>query len=164
MPDDHEQAHRAWRIPDELWERIVPLLPPRTPPPFGGYRPRVNARQAMDAIFCVLRTGCQRQALHATGLCASRAAHRRCQEWTEADVCVAVWEQGLVAYEALHGIDWGLARAGWGDDPSPSRGGTRWASPPRTAARSAPSAASSPTAVGGRLASRSTGPSGMTVR
>ena len=26
MPDDHEHARRDWRMPDELWERIVPLL------------------------------------------------------------------------------------------------------------------------------------------
>jgi hypothetical protein len=31
MPADHEKAHGDWRIPDELWERIVPLLPPRKP-------------------------------------------------------------------------------------------------------------------------------------
>ena len=52
--------------------------------------------KAMDAIFFVLRTGCQWQALNATGICASRAAHRRFQEWTEADVFVALWEQGHV--------------------------------------------------------------------
>jgi hypothetical protein len=33
-------------------------------------------------------------------------AHRRFQEWTEADVFVALWEEGLVAYDALRGIDW----------------------------------------------------------
>ena len=106
MPDDHEKAHRDWRIPDELWERIVPLLPPRKPHPLGCHRPRVDDRKAMDAIFFVLRTGCQWQALNETGICSSRSAHRRFQEWTEADVCVALWEQGLVEYDALHGLDW----------------------------------------------------------
>ena len=50
----------------------------------------------MEAIFFVLRTGCQWQALHETGICSRSSAHRRFQEWTEADVCVALWEQGLV--------------------------------------------------------------------
>jgi len=95
----------GWRIPDVWWERIIPLLPARKPPPFGGHRPRVDDRKAMDAIFFVLRTGCQWQALHATGICASRAAHRRCQEWVEADVFVALWAQGLVDYDALQGLD-----------------------------------------------------------
>ena len=32
--------------------------------------------------------------------------HRRFQEWVQADVFVTLWEQGLVEYEALKGIDW----------------------------------------------------------
>ena len=46
MPDEHEKACGDWRIPDELWERIVPLLPPRKPHPLGCHRPRVDDRQA----------------------------------------------------------------------------------------------------------------------
>ena len=106
MPDHHEQSHCDWRIPDALWERIVPLLPPRKRHPLGCHRPRVNDRKAMDAIFFVLRTGCQWNALHETGICSSSSAHRRFQEWVEADVFVALWEQGLVDYDALQGIDW----------------------------------------------------------
>jgi transposase len=105
MPDKHAQAGDDWRIPDELWEHIVPLLPPRKPHPLGCHRPRVDDRQAMAAIFFVLRTGCQWGALDATGLCSPSAAHRRFQEWPEADVCVALGEQGLVDYDALQGID-----------------------------------------------------------
>src|SRR5262249_21917172 len=67
MPDEHEQACRDWRMPDELWERIVPLLPPRKPHPLGCHRPRVDDRQAMDAIFFVLRTGCPWGALDRRG-------------------------------------------------------------------------------------------------
>lgn len=106
MPNAHEHAHDDWRIPDALWERIQPLLPPRKPHPLGCHRPRVDDRRAMDAIFFVLRTGCQWSALKATGICSKSAAHRRFQAWTEADVFVALWEQGLGAYDALQGIDW----------------------------------------------------------
>ena len=106
MPDVYEQARRDWRIPDALWERIEPLLPPRKRHPLGCHRPRVDDRKAMDAIFFVLRTGCQWNALNATGICSSSSAHRRFQEWTAADVFVALWEQGLVEYDALQGIDW----------------------------------------------------------
>ena len=106
MPNDRDTSHDDWRIPDALWERIVPLLPPRKPHPLGGHRPRVDDRKAMDAIFFVLRTGCQWNALNETGICSSSSAHRRFQEWVEADVFVALWEQGLVEYDALQGIDW----------------------------------------------------------
>jgi putative transposase len=106
MSDDQENVRRDWRIPDELWERIQPLLPPLKPPPLGCHRPRVDDRRAMDAIFFVLRTGCQWNALHDTGICSSSSAHRRFQEWTEAGVFLALWEQGLLEYAALQGIDW----------------------------------------------------------
>src|SRR3954469_18908716 len=106
MPEDPENTRCDWRLPDELWERIVPLLPPRKPHPLGCHRPRVDDRQAMDAIFFVLRTGCQWNALHATGLCSSSAAHRRFQEWTAAGVCRALWTNGLVEYAAWQGMAW----------------------------------------------------------
>jgi putative transposase len=105
MHEDHEQLHRDGRIPDALWEHIVPLLPPRKPHPLGCHRPRVDDRKAMDAIVFGLRTGCQGHALHETGLCSSRTAYRRFQEWTAADVFLRRWTQGLVADAARQRID-----------------------------------------------------------
>jgi transposase len=60
----------------------------------------------MDAIFFVLRTGCQWNALNATGICSSSSAHRRFQEWTAAGVFVTLWAEGLREYDALKGLDW----------------------------------------------------------
>jgi len=95
-----------WRIPDELWKRIEPLLPPRKPHLLGCHNPRVDDRRAMDAIFFVLRTGCQWNALNATGICSSSSAHRRFQEWQAAGVFEKLWALGLKKYDALKGIDW----------------------------------------------------------
>ena len=95
-----------WRIPDDLWERIEPLLPPRKPHPLGCHNPRVDDRRAMDAIFFVLRTGCQWNALNATRICSSSSAHRRFQEWQAAGVFEKLWALGLKKYDALKGIDW----------------------------------------------------------
>ena len=69
-----------WRIPDPLWDRIVPLLPPRPPHPLGCHNPRVPDRRAMDAIFFVLRTGCRWKAPDATKFCPGPTAHGRFQE------------------------------------------------------------------------------------
>lgn len=101
-----EQAQSDWRIPDVLWARIEPLLPPRKPHPLGCHNPRVEDRAAMDAIFFRLRTGCQWNALSATGICSSSSAHRRFQEWSEAGVFLKLWQVGLAEYDALQGIDW----------------------------------------------------------
>jgi transposase len=95
-----------WRMPDELWMRIAPLLPPGKPHPLGCHNPRVDNRRAMDAIFFVLRTGCQWNALNATDLCSSSAAHRRFQEWTAAGVFRQLWAHGLATDDELVGIDW----------------------------------------------------------
>lgn len=55
-------AKGSWTISDALWGQMVPLLPPERPKPTGG-RPRMPDRPAMEAIFYVLRTGCQWKAL-----------------------------------------------------------------------------------------------------
>src|SRR5918998_1456128 len=96
----------GWRLPDALWAEMEPLLPPRPKHPLGCDNPRVPDRSAMDAIFFVLRTGCQWNALRETTLCSSSSAHRRFQEWTRAGVLAAFWREGLLAYDALRGIDW----------------------------------------------------------
>jgi transposase len=106
MRDGTEKVRRDWRIPDALWHKIEPLLPPRKAHPLGCHRPRVPDRAAMDAIFFVLRTGCQWNALNETKLCSSSSAHRRFQEWGEAGVFLELWKQELLAYDALEGIDW----------------------------------------------------------
>jgi putative transposase len=108
---------RARRIPstggcfgltDELWALLEPLLPVhQNTHPLGGGRPRVPERVCAEAIFFVLRTGCQWNALAATGLCASSTAHDRCfQQWVEEGFFLRFWQAGLAAYDAFAGIDW----------------------------------------------------------
>jgi putative transposase len=96
----------GWRLPDVLWAKMEPLLPPRPRHPLGCHNPRVPDRAAMDAIFFVLRTGCQWNALGETTICSSSSAHRRFQEWLAAGVFAAFWREGLLAYDELRGIDW----------------------------------------------------------
>lgn len=97
-----------WRIPDGVWAKIEPLLLPLAgrPHPLGCHRSRVDNRRAMDAIFFVLRTGCQWNALNATGICSSSSAHRRFQEWTAAGVFEKLWTLGLKDYDKAKGLDW----------------------------------------------------------
>ena len=96
----------GWRIPDILWAQIAPLLPQGKPHPLGCHNPRVPNRDAMNAILFVLRTGCQWNALNATGICSSSSAHRRFLEWTEAGVFEQAWVKALEDYEEFVGIDW----------------------------------------------------------
>ena len=87
------QSKKQWLISDELWQRLEPLLPVHEakPHPLGCHRRRVPDRQAMNGIFFVLRTGCQWNALNATGICSSSSAHRRFQEWVDDGVFERLW-------------------------------------------------------------------------
>jgi Putative transposase of IS4/5 family (DUF4096) len=65
----------------------------------------MNDRKAMSAIFYVLRTGCQWNALPRS-LGASSTVHDRFQEWRSAGVFKSMWIDGLSAYDKKTGIDW----------------------------------------------------------
>ena len=100
VPDD-------WRIPDELWEVMQTFIPEHVNTHrFGGGRPRVPDRVCANAIFYVLRTGCQWKALDATQFCPGSTAHDRFQEWVATGVFFEMWKAGLLDYDCLHGIDW----------------------------------------------------------
>jgi transposase len=94
----------AYEIPDVLWDRIVSLLPSRKRKKKAG-RPRMNYRKAMSAIFYVLRTGCQWDALPRS-LGASSTVHDRLQEWRSAGVFKRLWIDGLSVYDKKTGIDY----------------------------------------------------------
>lgn len=97
----------VFRIPDPVWERIVPLIPaPLKVHRFGGGRARVPDRVVLNAIFFVLRTGCQWHALDATGICSGATAHRRFQEWEQAGFFDDLWATALADYDAGVGLDW----------------------------------------------------------
>ena len=49
-----EAAIATELLPDELWQEIEPLLPPRPPPPSKGGRPPVDDRDALRGIQFVL--------------------------------------------------------------------------------------------------------------
>lgn len=117
----------GWRIPDQLWEIMEPLLPPSKPHPLGCHRPRVPNRNAMDAILFVLRTGCQWNALDATGICTSSSSHRRFQEWCEAGVFLKFWKLGLLNYDHFKGIDWSWLSMDGAMTKAPLGGGKKWA-------------------------------------
>jgi transposase len=104
---DTSTAGEDWRIPDALWAEMEPLIRRRpNTHRFGGGRPRKPDRQCADAIFFVLRTGCQWKALDATEICPGSTAHDRFQQWVRDGFFLRLWEGGLLEHDALKGIDW----------------------------------------------------------
>jgi putative transposase len=151
----------GWRMPDWLWERIEPLLPPRPSRPLGCHNSRVADRDAMNAILLVLRTGMQWNALDLTGPASSSSSHRRFQEWRAAGVFHEIWRQGLLAYDKQVGIDWEWLAADGAMTKAPL-GGPKTGPNPTDRAKKGRSARFSRRPQGYRSGSRTTAPTATT--
>jgi transposase len=98
------QLPTIWTIPDKMWQRIRPLLPPEKQPGAPG-RPPLPFRKVMNGILFVLRTGCQWKAL--PGCYGSGSiAHRRFQQWVGRGIIDAIVRVMVEWYERWRGIDW----------------------------------------------------------
>jgi len=128
----------SWRVSDDLWERVEPLLPKYRKSKQGG-RPRADRRRMLDGILYVLRTGCQWKEMPRE-FGAPSTVHQYFQEWTAKGVFFRLWKEALREYDELEGIDWGWqsldgamtkAPLGGGKNASPhvsvgaGRGGSR---------------------------------------
>ena len=98
------EVNNEFQFPDELWEWTLPLLLSEKSKIKPG-RPRMDDRQAMNAIFYVLRTGIHWKALPRT-LGASSTVHDRFQEWQKAGVFEKLWQAGVIEYDEAKGIEW----------------------------------------------------------
>jgi transposase len=101
---DERRVAPQWRLPDELWKRMEPLLPKLRASRKGG-RPWVPNRAIADGIFYVLRTGCQWKAVPRE-FGSGSTLHRRFQQWVKRGVFRKLWRAGLLEYDALKGIQW----------------------------------------------------------
>jgi putative transposase len=118
----------SYRVSDALWAVFQPLVPVHANTHrFGGGRPRVPDRQCADAIFYVLRTGCQWGALDATDLCPHSTAHDRFQAWVAAGVFLKLWQAGVEQFDELQGIDWNWLSMDGAMTKAPLGGEKNWA-------------------------------------
>ena len=93
-------------LPDGLWERIKPLLPPEKPRPKGG-RPRVSDRLALTGILFVARTGTAWELLPAELGCGSgMTCWRRLRDWQVSGIWQKVWQVLLDELGLADRIDW----------------------------------------------------------
>jgi putative transposase len=99
-----EPLPTIWRVSDELWAILEPILADLDPPARTG-RPRVDQRKALDGLIYHLRTGCQWNALPRE-FGDDSSVHRTFQRWLELDVLDGIWGHLLEACEDLGGVDW----------------------------------------------------------
>jgi putative transposase len=94
----------VWRVPDELWDQIRPVLAAHDPPSRLGRR-RADPRPILDAVVFRLRSGCQWNHLPRE-LPDDSTVHRTFQRWVRLGVLERIWATVLNACEELAGVDW----------------------------------------------------------
>ena len=92
-----------WRVPDELWHNIQPILDQLDPPAKTG-RPRIDPRAALDGMIYRMRTGCQWNQLPKE-FPDDASVHRTMQRWIEREVFPAIWTSLVEVCDELGGVD-----------------------------------------------------------
>jgi transposase len=123
-------------LPDALWDRIRPLLPPPPAPkrPDRPGRKRLDDRRCLIGILFVLKTGIDWEDLPVEMGCGSgMTCWRRLEYWTRCGVWGRLHELLLAQLEYAGRIDWSRASVdsaslrarGGGEDTGPSPVGRR---------------------------------------
>src|SRR5689334_25416270 len=99
-----------WIVSDELWNRIVPLLPVRVRRTrFAGRRP-LEDRQVFCGILFVLYTGIPWEFLpQELGFGSGMTCWRRLRDWHQAGVWQRLHEALLAELNAARALDWSRA-------------------------------------------------------
>ena len=96
-----------WIVPDDLWERIEPLLPVVSRRTRNPGRKRVPDRLCLQGILFVLHTGIQWEFLpQELGFGSGMTCWRRLRDWNEAGVWSRLHELLLAELHSAGRLDW----------------------------------------------------------
>jgi len=125
---NRESLQTIWRVSDELWHKLKPILDEFDPPKPTG-RKRIDGRAALNAIIFRLRSGCQWNQLPSE-FPDDSSVHRTFQRWECNSVLNRIWAALVEECEELGGVDWqwqsadaAMAKARFGGDeigPNPT--------------------------------------------
>ena len=99
-----ESLPTIWEIPDDLWERIEPVILKLDPPKAKG-RKRVDQRRMLEGIIFRMRSSCQWNRLP-KDLGDDSTIHRTFQRWVERGVLEGVWAVLIEECRELDGVNW----------------------------------------------------------
>jgi len=93
-----------WQVPDELWDKIRPIIDQHDPPKHTG-RKRIDPRAALDTIIFRMRSGCQWNQLPKE-FPDDSSVHRTFQRWIQLGVLDRIWAVLVEDCQELGGVDW----------------------------------------------------------
>jgi transposase len=96
-----------WRLSDQLWSRLAPLLadPPRRARNAG--RKRLPTRACLEGVLYLLYTGCRYiDVPRELGFPSGETCRRRLHEWIESGVWEQAMEQLVSELNAAGKLDW----------------------------------------------------------
>jgi len=92
MPDSRDEPYH---LSDELWEQIQSLLPPE-PSEHQGSRPRMDKREAMEAILNALGSG--------DDITEASPFSERFHLWCRTGVFDRMWQVGILTCDELKAL------------------------------------------------------------
>ena len=99
-----ETLPTIWELPDDLWERIEPVILEFDPPKAKG-RKRVNQRKMLEGVIFRMRSSCQWNHLPKE-LGDDSTIHRTFQRWVEGGVLERIWAVLIEECRELDGVNW----------------------------------------------------------
>jgi transposase len=138
MSTNSDTKPAAWELPEAVWQRMEPLIPPRKSQ--EGRPQTVDLKRITEGIFYVLRTGIQWQACPRERFGPPSTVYYYCRQWVKAGVFGQLWAVALTVYDDLKGLEWTWQSAD-GALPKAPLGGRPRAPIPRTVASAGRSAA-----------------------
>jgi transposase len=103
-------ASQPWEVPDELWERLEPLIPKRARRFRYPGRRALDDRRVLSGILFVLATGVGWERLpKELGFGSGMTCWRRLRAWQEAGVWKRLHELLLAELHAADKLDWSRA-------------------------------------------------------
>jgi transcriptional regulator with AAA-type ATPase domain/transposase len=103
-PIDHPLKLTSWALPDSLWQRMEPLIPPRKG--LEGRPQTVNLRRITEGIFWVLRTGIPWQACPRECFGPPSTVYYYFTQWVKAGVFSMLWAEARAIYDDLQDAEW----------------------------------------------------------
>jgi putative transposase len=104
MSPDPDTTQASWELPEAVWQRMEPLMPPRKSK--EGRPQTVDLKRITEGIFSVWRTGIQWQACPRERFGPPSTVYDDFRPWVTAGVVGPLWAEARTVYDDRKGLEW----------------------------------------------------------